>query len=89
MSTGRFASVAGSLSPFPPGDELIHLFVPEPLRELALAVHSSFVDRLLWSGKVVGVRVWLADANVAAVKCLVRAAWAHKAPKELVSDGSL
>lgn len=31
----------------------IHVFVPEEVRETALAMHSEFVSKLLWGGKVV------------------------------------
>lgn len=69
----------------PPGDEFIHVFAPEPVREQALALYPSFVEKLLWGGKVLGVRVKLSDAEPAVVKSLVREAWQHKAPKTLVA----
>ncbi len=65
----------------PPGEEFIHVFIPEERREEVLALHSAFAEKLLWGGKVVGVRVQLAAADTAVVKQLVREAWAHKAPK--------
>lgn len=67
----------------PPAGTHIHIFVPEPQRELALAMHADWVDKLLWGGKVVGIRVALAAAPAAAVKQLVSQAWAHKAPLAL------
>jgi hypothetical protein len=67
----------------PPDHEHIHVFVPEQQRELALAMYPSFTEKLLWGGKVVGVRVSLPLAEPPAVKALVRAAWEHKAPKAL------
>ena len=69
----------------PPGQEHIHVFVPEAQRELALAVHSGFVEKLLWGGKVAGLRVVLAAAEPSAVETLIHQAWAHKAPKALAS----
>ena len=68
----------------PPQQEHIHVFVSEQQREQALAMYPSFAEKLLWGGKVVGLRVALADANLQAVKALVRAAWEHKAPKALL-----
>lgn len=65
----------------PPGEEFIHVFIPEQRREEVLELHSSCVEKLLWGGKVVGVRIALARAEAALVKQLVKEAWAHKAPK--------
>jgi hypothetical protein len=62
----------------PPGDEHIHLFVSEQDRELALAAYPAFTEKLLWGGKVVGVRVALAKASPVAVKAMVRQAYEHK-----------
>jgi hypothetical protein len=72
----------------PPGEEIIHVFIPEQVREQALVVHSSFVEKLLWGGAVKGVRVKLAEAEAAAVRRLVREAWEYKAPKSLVGAAS-
>ena len=72
----------------PPGGEFIHVFVPEQAREEALTVHSSFVQKLLWGGRVRGVRVQLADADPAVVKRLIREAWQYKAPKTLSAGGA-
>lgn len=68
----------------PPGEEYIHVFVPDEVREPALATYPEFVEKLLWGGKVVGVRVTLASADPAVVKQLVERAWAGKAPKALL-----
>lgn len=67
----------------PPEHEHIHVFVSEPQRELALAMYSEFTEKLLWGGKVAGVRVALGAAQPAAVKSLVRQAWEYKAPASL------
>ena len=66
-----------------PDDEHLHVFVTEAQRELALAMHPEFVDKLLWGGKVVGVRVILSQADPAVVTQLVQQAWVHKAPRSL------
>jgi hypothetical protein len=65
----------------PPGEEFIHVFIPEERREEVLELYSSFAEKLMWGAKVLGVRVKLADADAAVVKRLVKDAWAHKAPK--------
>jgi len=67
----------------PPDEEHIHVFVAEAEREQALAMYPGFSEKLLWGGRVVGLRVTLAEADAAAVKSLVEQAWAHKAPKDL------
>jgi hypothetical protein len=67
----------------PPDQQHIHVFVSEQQRELALVTYPSFVEKLLWGGKVVGIRIALAQADSGVVKALVRAAWEHKAPKTL------
>ena len=67
----------------PPGGQHLNVFVDEEQRELALAVHAAFVEKLWWGGKVVGLRVELAHADGKAVNELVRQAWARKAPKRL------
>jgi len=40
----------------PPGGQHLNVFVDEEQRELALAVHAAFVEKLWWGGKVVGLR---------------------------------
>lgn len=67
----------------PPGEEVIHVFVPEAIRDPVLAMHSGFIEKLLWGGKVVGLRVTLKPAPPAVVKHLVLQAWEHKAPNAL------
>jgi len=67
----------------PPDEEHIHVFVAEEARERALAIDTAFVDKLLWGGKVVGLRVALPHARPTAVKSLIDQAWAQKAPRSL------
>ena len=69
----------------PPDEQLLHLFVKEEQRQPALALHGNFVEKLLWGGKVVGLRVTLAAATPAAVKHLVLQAWESKAPRALLA----
>jgi hypothetical protein len=68
----------------PPDEKHIHVFVDDEERERALAVHSSFLEKLVWGGKVCGLRVSLSKASPGTVNNLIRAAWARKAPKRLV-----
>lgn len=69
----------------PPEARHIHVFVGETSREQALSVYPEFVDKLFWGGKVCGIRIQLDSARAAAVKDLVRSAWANKAPKALAA----
>lgn len=66
-----------------PGEPFIHVFVGEDAREPALAMHPDCMTKLLWGGKVVGLRIALTQAPGAAVEDLVRAAWRAKAPRAL------
>lgn len=72
----------------PPEQEHIRVFLSEAHREQALAVYSQFTEKLLWGGKVVGLRLALASAPAAVVKQLVRQAWSAKAPKALLGKES-
>ena len=65
----------------PPDGDHLHIFVPEEVRESALAMHPQFVEKLTWGSKVVGVRVDLEPASASVVNQLVLEAWRHKAPK--------
>lgn len=62
----------------PPDRAHIHLFVSDQDRELALAAYPEFTEKLLWGGKVVGIRVALDKAKPPVVKAMVRQAYAHK-----------
>jgi hypothetical protein len=64
-----------------PSESHIHVFVPEQVREPALALHPEFVSKLLWGGKVVGLRVELPKANPSVVRDLIEKAWSEKTPK--------
>jgi hypothetical protein len=65
----------------PPDNEHIHVFVNGQDRELALAAYPEFTEKLLWGGKVVGIRVALPRAKPAAVKAMLVHAYVHKAAK--------
>jgi hypothetical protein len=60
----------------------IHVFVPEQVRELTLALHSEYVTKLLWGGKVVGLRVELPKADTSVVKDLLNHAWQAKTGRQ-------
>ncbi len=66
----------------PPAEEIIHVFVEEQDREQALAMYPNFVEKLLWGGKVVGLRITLAAASVAAVKTLIFKAYETRVRKD-------
>jgi hypothetical protein len=70
----------------PPEEEHLHIFVAEEVREQALAMHPAFLEKLLWGGKVVGLRATLSRSVPADVLRLVRSAWAHKAPAALAAS---
>ncbi|MBL8516955.1 MAG: MmcQ/YjbR family DNA-binding protein [Betaproteobacteria bacterium] len=62
----------------PPDEAHLHIFVDDATREEALVMHAAFAEKLLWGGKVVGLRVNLDKAESAIVKRLIRQAWSHK-----------
>lgn len=66
----------------PPAEDVIHVFVGEEDREPALAMHPNFIEKLLWGGKVVGLRIALASANPSAVKTLVSKAYEARVRKD-------
>jgi YjbR len=65
-----------------PDDEVIHVFVGEEDREPALALYPNFTEKLLWGGKVVGLRIALAAANPSAVKALIFKAYETRVRKD-------
>ena len=65
----------------PPDQEHLHIFVSDEVREAALAMDPGFLEKLMWGGKVVGLRASLPQAKAAAVKDLVLQAHAHNAAK--------
>jgi hypothetical protein len=65
----------------PPGGELLHIFVPEEPRELALALDPEFLEPVHWGAKVLGVRAKLPLARKSTVLKLVKQAYEHNAAK--------
>jgi hypothetical protein len=71
----------------PPGEQFLHVFVGEEVREPALAMYSEFLEKLTWGKKVLGLRVTLEQASPEVVRRLVRQAWEGKAPASLAKSG--
>lgn len=63
----------------PPGGALLHVFVPEEERELAVAAHPEVCETLHWGKRLVGVKVNLRAAADDLVATLIRAAYDDKA----------
>jgi hypothetical protein len=66
----------------PPDQAFMHFFVGEADRDAALALHPEFIEKLLWGGKVVGLRVALANAKPAVVNALVNKAYETRVGKD-------
>ena len=66
----------------PPTSDVIHVFLGEEDREQALAVNAEFIEKLVWGGKVVGLRVSLAAAEPGAVRSLVSKAYQARIRKD-------
>jgi hypothetical protein len=69
----------------PLDDTVLHIFVPEPVREQALVLYPGFLETLRWGGKTVGLRVRLAAADRGVTKDLLRQARLVKAGKARVA----
>jgi hypothetical protein len=80
---GSFRVMGRIFVTVPPDREYIHVFISGQDREQALAVHPGFTEKLLWGGKVVGLRVHLANGDASPIRQLVRQAWGFKAPRGL------
>jgi hypothetical protein len=65
----------------PPGDELLHVFVPEEDREAAAAAHPESCEVLHWGKRVVGLKIRLDSVSVELVEDLLRAAYDSKSAK--------
>jgi hypothetical protein len=66
----------------PPGERFLHVFVGEDDRERALALEPGCIEKLLWGGKVVGLRIALAEAPAPLVKQLLTQAYATRVAKD-------
>jgi hypothetical protein len=64
----------------------IHVFVDELERNHAVNRYPEHMEKLWWGKKVVGLRVKLETAPVAAVKKLLLKAWLMKAPASLAMN---
>jgi hypothetical protein len=62
----------------PPGSELLHIFLPDEKRELALALDPEFLEPVVWGSKVLGVRAHLLRAKKSVVLQLVEQAYEYK-----------
>jgi hypothetical protein len=69
----------------PPDGEHVHIFVEDEDRELALLMEPAFIEKLLWGGKVRGLRVALRKAKMPVVARLLKKAWLRRAPKTLAA----
>jgi hypothetical protein len=69
----------------PPDGEHLHIFVADEDREPALFMNPGVIEKLLWGGKVRGLRVALRRANLPMITELLRKAWLRKAPKALAA----
>lgn len=78
---GSFRVRGRIFATMPPDQQHIHVFLDEVDRERALALSPGFTEKLLWGGKVVGVRIALADAAPEAVTVLLRQAHAFQSAK--------
>jgi hypothetical protein len=72
----------------PPAADTLHVFLGDDERERALALAPGVVNKLMWGGKVVGVRILLAQARPPLVRELLTQAWRRKAPSRLLSSQS-
>lgn len=66
----------------PPDGEHLHVFVSQDQRDRALSLHPHCMERLLWGGKLVGLRIHLPKAPLQAVKGLLDAAHAARVAKD-------
>jgi uncharacterized protein YdhG (YjbR/CyaY superfamily) len=68
----------------PPGN-MLHVFVSDAERDMCLTVYAACTEQVLWGGKVVGIRVFLAKATRGTVEDLILRAWKHRAPGKAVA----
>jgi hypothetical protein len=66
-----------------PKEPHIHVFVDELDRNQAVTRYPDHIEKLWWGKKVVGLRIRLETAPVAAVKKLLLNAWRMKSPASL------
>lgn len=66
----------------PPNEDFIHVFVAEEDREPVLALYPEFIEKLLWGGKVMGLRITMESAKAAVVRSLVDKAYRTRVRKD-------
>ena len=69
----------------PPDGGHLHIFVADEDREQALVMEPEFIEKLLWGGKVRGLRVALPRAKRRVVARLLKKAWLRRAPEALAA----
>jgi hypothetical protein len=69
----------------PPDGAHLHIFVSDEDREPALFMEPEVIEKLLWGGKVCGLRVALRRAKMPMVARLLKKAWLRRAPKALAA----
>lgn len=65
----------------PPGGRLLHVFVPEETRQVAVRTQHDVCEVLNWGKRVVGLRIDLGKAGEPFVRDLLQAAFDAKAKK--------
>ncbi len=66
----------------PPQGEHLHVFVPGEKQDEAVALHPSFIEKLFWGSKALGVRIHLPQASPTVVRALVLAACDARVAKD-------
>jgi hypothetical protein len=69
----------------PPDGGHLHIFVADEDLEVAVHMEPRFIEKLLWGGKVRGLRVALRRAKMPVVAGLLKKAWVRRAPKALAA----
>jgi len=64
-----------------PDDGHLNVFVGDEHREPVLGMYPGCVEKVVWGGKVVGLRLDLAKAPSAVVRDLLKAGWQTRAGK--------
>ncbi len=62
----------------PPANDLLHVFVPDEEREVAIMIYPDTCEALQWGKRTMGVKVDLTQADPALVEGLLRAAYDSK-----------
>lgn len=65
----------------PPGGDLLHIFLPDEKRDLALALAPESLEPVVWGSKVLGVRVHLPTSRKSTVFQLVEQAYEYKSAR--------